>query len=199
MLKCRPEHRGVRASAPILLVVPESTDKVNIPFGYHPKTPNSLGKLLICLPRTHQGGKWEIIERHTEASTTFECTSSNLNHIQWAACFGSCQYSIYTVQGSHQLIFLYNLEVSERVGCLLRRPEPGQGLLAMPSCFPLYASIKHMLQNPGFMKEGGKLGFYCRYPYLHTKPKTQNLMPYELKGIDIILSIASFALVVLKR
>jgi hypothetical protein len=75
ILKSRPEHRGVRASAPILLVrlvpisrkntdreylqvVPESTDKVNIPFV---KTPNSLGKLLICLPTTHQG-KWACLK-----------------------------------------------------------------------------------------------------------------------------------------
>jgi hypothetical protein len=34
---------------------------------------------------------------------------------------------------------------------------------------------------------GGKLGFYCRYPYSHTRENTANSIPYALQGVDLVI------------
>jgi hypothetical protein len=34
---------------------------------------------------------------------------------------------------------------------------------------------------------GGTLGFYCAHKYAHTRTGMQNLMPFALKGIDVVL------------
>jgi hypothetical protein len=222
VLESRPEHRGIRASHPTLLVVPESTEKVKIPLNHAQSPPNTLGKLLVRLPTAHQGmstspsqyssslmckgGQWEITETEDKTSTIFNWTylRSVQSTLQWAAARASSKVIIHPNQSAPQLILLYNLVVSERVGgLLLHRRNSTKCLFTNPSHFPLYDSVKNLLESPGFMKEGltpylslvfiadtasgGRLGVYCRYSYSHTSLNAKNVMPCALQGIDVVL------------
>jgi len=65
-----------------------------------------------------------------------------------------------------------------------------------------------MIERPGFMKDGenfmfqlfrigntnsaiddlgGRLGFHCIHQYAHTREGTEKLMPFALKGIDMVV------------
>ncbi|KAE9373086.1 hypothetical protein N431DRAFT_465390 [Stipitochalara longipes BDJ] len=72
--------------------------------------------------------------------------------------------------------------ISERVGTALHNH-----VFADPARFPLYEGVKQMLEHPGFMKEGGVLGFYCQYPYSHTKSGTSFSILYTLQGVDMVI------------
>jgi hypothetical protein len=53
------------------------------------------------------------------------------------------------MENGYQVVLVYNLRVTERVGGVLQNP-----VLAESSHFPLYDGVRKMLEHPGFMKEG---------------------------------------------
>jgi hypothetical protein len=63
--------------------------------------------------------------------------------------------TIHQIQIGHQIILMYNLVVSERVGgLLLSTPNQSRMCFTNHSNFPLYARVKNLLESPGFMNQG---------------------------------------------
>ena len=201
ILKNRIEHRGVRASAPMLLVslasrhsrnpthseslqiVPASEEKVQVSFNNTKSPSDTLGKLFVRLPTPHKGistsqedypalltrkgGKWQVTQATSE-STIFNWDNvKNANAtLQWAAIRKSCDVTIHPIQDGPQMVLLYNLVVSERVGgLLLSTTSPSKAPFTNPSYHALYDSFKNLLETPGFMKEG-KFASYTSHPHL---------------------------------
>jgi hypothetical protein len=116
----------------------------------------------------------------------------------------SSPHSIHPIQSSHQIILMYKLVVSERVGgLLLSTPNQSRMCFTNPSNFPLYARVKNLLESPGFMNEGiipslpisfissdktCKRKTWSLLPLciFHTKPNTKNIMPQALQDIDMV-------------
>ncbi|KAN0098922.1 hypothetical protein V8E51_014585 [Hyaloscypha variabilis] len=178
-LKGRPEHRGVAAQLTHLQIHSGPSKGVRM---FLPALPgnNYLGKLFVCLPNAHQGGQLEI--SNGSHSTIFDWGTAKPTDIQWAAFMGRCEHKMHPMEKGSQIILVYNLHVTERVGSVLQNP-----VLANASCLPLYEGVRKILELPGFMKQGGNLGFYCRYPYNHTAPNAAQRFPYALKGVDLVI------------
>jgi len=56
---------------------------------------------------------------------------------------------MHPMEKGNQIILVYNLHVTERVGSVLQNP-----VLANASCLPLYEGVRKILELPGFMKQG---------------------------------------------
>ena len=82
-------------------------------------------------------------------STIFDWSSAKPTDIKWAASVGDCQHKMHPVQKGSQLILVYILRVTDRVGSVIRNP-----VLAESTQFPLYDGVKAFLEHPGFMREG---------------------------------------------
>lgn len=54
------------------------------------------------------------------------------------------------VKSGHRMTLAYNLYVSEHVGRMVEKEHP----TADPTSYPLYASVKALVEQPGFMRSG---------------------------------------------
>ncbi|PVH78883.1 hypothetical protein DL98DRAFT_572812 [Cadophora sp. DSE1049] len=185
LLKDRPEHRGVMTTNRTLQI-----RTVNSPQAHSlpSSTPSEyLGKLLVFLPCPHEGGQLEVST--DDDQTTFEFGTAYRNSLHWVAFTSNSKYSLAPVQDGCQLVLTYDLIIDERIGGAIKRSEDiSRSPSADPTFFPLYRKLQDMLLNPGFFKkEGGRIGYYCQHAYSHTSPNTNALMPYALRGTDLIL------------
>jgi len=96
---------------------------------------------------TETGGQLEI--SNGDHSTLFDWSSSKPTDIQWAAFVSGCEHKMYPMQGGNQIILVYNLRVTEKIGSVLQNPALGNS-----SCLPLYEGVRKLLEFPGFMKQG---------------------------------------------
>jgi hypothetical protein len=81
-------------------------------------------------------------------STIFDWSGAKPTDIKWAAFVGDCQHRMHPIQKGNQIMLVYNLRVTERVGSVMQNP-----VLADAAQFPLYDGVS-ILEHPGFMKEG---------------------------------------------
>jgi hypothetical protein len=104
-----------------------------------------------CLTDEFPGGQLEVSNTvsNAEHSTIFDWSSAKPTDIKWAAFVGKCQAKIRPMQKGNQIILVYNLRVTERVGTIMQNP-----VLADSTQFPLYDGVRKILEHPGFMKEG---------------------------------------------
>lgn len=158
-------------------------------FQKHVDTPRGatqFGSLVVCLPVAHQGG--QLLISHKKHTSTFDWSDDNPNSIQWTAFYSDCEHEVLPVPSGHRVTLTYNLYVCERIGSILQRYPS-----ADPSLFPLYGKLRDILEQPGFLLDGGMIGFACTHTYAHTSRGTEKLMPYSLKGLDsVIFSVFSF-------
>lgn len=194
-----PEHWGVVAElyklnvsislilkdftqANILQVYSAPSDK----FKPHVDTPRGFtqfGSLVVCLPNPHEGGQLRVA--HKGADTLFDLGSESASNstIQWAAFYSDCEHEVLPVTCGHRITLTYQLYVSEHVGGVVHHRFP----TADPTLYPVYESVKAMLESPAFMKNGGILGFHCTHQYAHTDGTANRRLPHALKGIDVVL------------
>ncbi len=140
-----------------------------------PRSDNQLGSLVVCLPSYHEGGN--LIIRHNNRALTFDWGRSQ--HIEWAAFYSDCEHEVLKVTNGHRVTLTYNLSFIYTRG------------VSSPSLkidtTPLYNDLQAALQSPGFLAEGGVLGFACNHSYAHNRKDAHLNLPSGLKGIDMIL------------
>jgi hypothetical protein len=96
---------------------------------------------------TQTGGQLEI--SNGIHSTIFDWGSAKPTDIQWAAFTGGCEHKMHPMEKGNQIILVYNLRVTERIGSVMQNQA-----LADASCLPLYEGVRKILELPGFMKQG---------------------------------------------
>ncbi|KAH6720139.1 hypothetical protein BKA61DRAFT_708256 [Leptodontidium sp. MPI-SDFR-AT-0119] len=171
-----PEHRGVKVERCRLHVSTASTaSKIDVG-----SSPELLGRLIICLPCPHKGGQLTLSD--DGHSSVFDWSSSENPSIHWVAFTNRCKHEFSPVTKGAQILLVYDLIVTERVGGSLV-----SGHVTDPTLSPLYRGVRDMLLEPGFMTDGGTLGYYCQYPYSHNSPRMGKRLPHALQGVDMVL------------
>ncbi|KAL2074629.1 hypothetical protein VTL71DRAFT_8407 [Oculimacula yallundae] len=176
LLSALPEHRGIKVEMCRLHVstaVSQSKIRMKSKHGL-------LGQLIVCLPTEHKGGCVTVSDEGI--SSIFDWSDSEEYQIHWVALMKNCTLEHSPVTEGTQIILTYDLVVTQRVG---------DGIVSEsvvdPKLSPLYQGVRDMLLEPGFMKLGGILGYYCRHPYSHTSPKMGKRLPSALQGVDMVL------------
>ncbi|PVH88935.1 hypothetical protein DL98DRAFT_648248 [Cadophora sp. DSE1049] len=166
-----PEHQGVRVDNCRLHV--STIEAVSdIQAG---SSDRLLGQLMVCLKSSFEGGELTVSSDGHES--VFGWNSSAL---EWIAFTRDCDFEFAEVTKGTQVFLVYDLLVTKRVG---------YGALSGidPKLLPLYQGVRDMLADPGFMKTGGTLGYYCRYPYSHTDSRLSKHLPRALRGVDMVV------------
>ncbi|KAH8595823.1 hypothetical protein B0O99DRAFT_671823 [Bisporella sp. PMI_857] len=174
----KSEHWGVAAELYKLNIYSRSGK-----FHKHVDTPwsaSQFGSLVVCVPYSHQGG--QLTATHKGQKSVFDWAEDHPNQIKLVAFYSDCEHEVLEVTSDHRITLTYNLYVNEHIGGVLRGFPT-----ADPSSYPLFESVKGLLQQPSFLPDGGILGFHCTHRYAHTSQSTNELMPYALKGVDAIL------------
>ncbi|KUJ13011.1 uncharacterized protein LY89DRAFT_592152, partial [Mollisia scopiformis] len=143
------------------------------------KSTSQFGTLIVCLPYSHEGGQLFVYHKRYNSAFDWSQQDEDSNTIQWTAFYSDCEYEIGPVKSGHCITLTYNLYLSERVGGLLQR-NPSID----PTLFPLHGKLTELLEQPGFLYEGGTIGYACTHLYSHTTRYTELHMPYSLRGLD---------------
>lgn len=157
-----------------------------------------IGSLVVCLPSSFKGGN--LLVRHHGQEVNFDWEAQSGKEIQWAAFYSDCEHEIKQITKGHRVTLTYNFCVTEPVGnLLLNNP------IVQPSTLPLYTSLRHLMQDSEFLKDGmyrtikwcyygmqtdpigGTLGVFCSHAYAHTSKIPDALLPRALKGADMVL------------
>ncbi|EPE06419.1 2og-fe oxygenase family protein [Ophiostoma piceae UAMH 11346] len=160
-------------------------------FKAHVDTPRSeqqFGSLVICLPTPHAGGA--LVVRHDGLTIRHDWgAGTSLNEgdaappaLQWAAFYSDCEHEVLEVTAGHRVTLTYNLySVPQRLQVA------GKTEIMDVARLPLYDAVSSTLQNPLFLPEGGRVGYYCRHAYPHSAsaPADAPLFPSILKGVDL--------------
>lgn len=142
------------------------------------------------------GGQFRVT--HKGHSTFFDW-SKNDTSIQWAAFYSDCEHEVLEVKEGHRITLTYNLYCVENVGGVVQSHPTADAAF-----FPLMQSAKELLKDDNFMRtgkrahltnpsshsltlQGGTIGFYCTHMYAHNNKATEKLMPFALKGIDVVI------------
>ncbi len=142
-----------------------------------PRSPEMFGSLVVSLPSQFTGGA--LVTRHQGHTITFDWSSSPTT-TQWAAFYSDVEHEVLPVTSGHRFTFTYNLYHT------------------LPACHPvsldvttspLYKELQTALKTPHFMREGGTLGFFCRYRYVECE--NDEFLKFGeapfLKGEDMII------------
>lgn len=176
------EHWGVVAELYKLNVYSAPSDKFK-PHVDTPKGFTQFGSLVIYLPNQHKGGRMRVAHKGVERFFDLGSKSEDSSTIQWASFYGDCEHEVLPVTSGHRITLTYQLYVSEHLGGIVNSRFPAADL----RMYPLYASVKEMLESPAFMKSGEILGFHCAHQYAHTDGIANQRLPHALKGIDVAL------------
>lgn len=121
-----------------------------------PRGEGQFGSLVVCLPSAHSGG--ELLVRHEGTTVTFDWSTASVSSscIQWAAFYSDCEHEVLEVTSGHRLTLTYNLYIREH-DYLRENPSSvlGRTLTMSPEQLPLYSVVRDLLDQPGFLKEGG--------------------------------------------
>jgi hypothetical protein len=151
-------------------------------FKAHVDTPRSetqFGSLVVCLPSGHEGGA--LVLRHDDRSVQFDWSGPAPDKIQWAAFYSDCEHEVMPLISGHRITLTYNLYYQTT------QPQSGWAVPIPVQSFPVYLDLQAALQNSGFMKRGGILGFYCSHAYPHSNTKLRKELPVALKGVDLLI------------
>ena len=138
-------------------------DKVNFYlaggfFKAHKDTPRSntmFGSLVLCLPSPFEGGQLVIKHKSGEMIYDWSSDSSNSNTIQWAAFYSDCTHEILPVKEGVRVTVTYNLYLDSMTL---------QDHLTSTTT-KLLQELSKAINEPGFMSQGGLLGFACQHTY----------------------------------
>ncbi|KAK4697466.1 hypothetical protein P7C71_g614, partial [Lecanoromycetidae sp. Uapishka_2] len=172
--------KGVRAELYKLNIYSAPSGK----FDAHIDTPrgaDNFGSLVVCLPCSHSGGS--LLVWHKSKVVNFDWSNEGDNKVRWAAFYGDCQHQVTEVTKGDRITLTYNLFYTS-VGDLAQP-------VADPKQLALYGIIKEMYEQPGFLKKGALLGFFCNHQYAHLQTSGRLSLPGSLKGVDLAV-FASF-------
>jgi hypothetical protein len=142
-----------------------------------PRSGNQFGSLVVCLPASHEGGN--LVIRHNSRVANYDWSSSK--EIEWAAFYSDCEHEVLQVTQGHRITLTYNLTFVYSRGLPPKISTHVYKTL-------LYNDLQAALEKPGFMAEGGILGFACNHSYAHSRNSQDRVnLPASLKGVDMVI------------
>ena len=141
-----------------------------------------LGTLIVCLPTEVEGGNLTVRNngQMVEFKWSTEQKSDVPDSIYWAAIRSDAEYEICAITSGYCVMLAYNIYYTKE-----RIPIEATKI-------PLYQYLEKAVNTPHFMREGGILGFTCRYAYNPTYLNEVDHLPFVLKGSDYkIFSVAT--------
>ncbi|KAH8592989.1 hypothetical protein B0O99DRAFT_226059 [Bisporella sp. PMI_857] len=152
-----------------------------------PRGPTHFGSLVVSLPTSHSGGELRVNHKGHSKLFAFSSDSAALN-ITWAAFYSDCKHEVLPVVSGHRITLTYNLFLTHGHRTRKNIQESlVSGLVIDPEYYPIYQTLAELLQQPGFMNEGGDLGWFCEHMYAHTDQTFDHRCPQALKGLDFVL------------
>ncbi|KAL9015715.1 MAG: hypothetical protein Q9180_008847, partial [Flavoplaca navasiana] len=173
------EAHGVRAELYKLNIYSAPSGKFRLHVDT-PRGPTQFGSLVVCLPCAHEGGTLRV--KHFGQTIDFTWANGNPKSIQWAAFYGDCEHEVLEVTSGHRVTLTYNLYYTP-IGDRDRGTFAPS--LSDPTKLPLYDTVAQMLREPGFMRKGGCLGFFCHHAYAHSTEAGRKQIPGAFKGVDL--------------
>ncbi|KIW95400.1 uncharacterized protein Z519_03984 [Cladophialophora bantiana CBS 173.52] len=169
------ETHGIRAELYKLNVYAAPSGK----FKSHVDTPRSkhqIGSLVVCLPSVHEGG--QLVLRHQGREIVFDWSGKKASStVQWAAFYSDCEHEVLEVTAGERVTLTYNLYATCSANTAWIDPEQVE----------LHHSLRTLLAEPGFCKNGLTLGYHCAHAYAHTSGDTIPTLPATLKGVDKVV------------
>ncbi|KAL9101858.1 MAG: hypothetical protein Q9163_002925 [Psora crenata] len=153
-----------------------------------PRDATQFASLVVCLPSPHDGGA--LVIRHSDRELRFDWSHTDSSAVMWAAFYSDCEHEVEEVQSGHRVTLTYNLYITERAGWRLHQPSPR----VEPSQTIIYGMLADLVQQPGFLPNGGVLGLFCRHRYAHNNDSARDRLPRYLKGVDGLYYAAGHAL-----
>jgi hypothetical protein len=112
-----------------------------------PRSKHQVGSLVICLPNVHEGG--QLVLRHRGRETVFDWSGEKgATAIQWAAFYSDCEHEVLDVTAGERVTLTYNLYATCSANAALIDVEQTE----------LYRTMKVLLEQPGFCKNGKPQG-----------------------------------------
>ncbi|KAI1265486.1 hypothetical protein F5Y18DRAFT_53446 [Xylariaceae sp. FL1019] len=145
-----------------------------------PRAESQFGSLVLCLPSAHEGGRLTVRHGGLEPVThDWDGAATAGDVLQWAAFYSDCEHEVHEVTAGRRVTVTYNLYYERRVSA-----NPMAGLDSKPAPVDVtklapYATMRDLLQNPEWMKDGQTLGIYCAHAYPTTTSKLVNLDGYS--------------------
>ncbi|PSC67932.1 14 kDa zinc-binding isoform A [Micractinium conductrix] len=161
-------------------------------FRPHRDTPRGgglVGSLLVCLPVGHSGGQLRV--QHDGCAVVYDWgASAAAGEVQWAAFYPDCLHEVLPVTEGARVTLAYELFVSP--DATPERPL----MVALSSTGGLLPLLSATLDCPGFLDNGGRLGFPCHHAYPNSlyEGVTQQAVRPMLLGEDRALAEALDAL-----
>ncbi|KAH8746104.1 hypothetical protein F5883DRAFT_351034, partial [Diaporthe sp. PMI_573] len=131
-----------------------------------PRAETQFGSLVLCLPSAHEGGRLTVRHGGLEpVAHDWDGAASAGDVLQWAAFYSDCEHEVNEVAAGRRVTVTYNLYYERRVPA-----DPMAGLDSKPAPVDVtrlapYATMRDLLQNPEWMKDGHTLGIYCAHAY----------------------------------
>ncbi|CAH0023572.1 unnamed protein product, partial [Clonostachys rhizophaga] len=141
-----------------------------------PRAETQFGSLVLCLPSAHEGGRLTVRHGGLEpVAHDWDAAASAGDVLQWAAFYSDCEHEVNEVTAGRRVTITYNLYYERRVSA-----DPMAGLDSKPAPVDVtrlapYATMRDLLQNPEWMKDGHTLGIYCAHAYPTTISKVVDL------------------------
>lgn len=112
------------------------------------------GSLVLCLPSTFKGGQLSIKHKSCQKVYDWGAGAHDSQQIQWAAFYSDCTHEILPVTEGARVTLTYGLYVDAMTS---------QDHLNGTTKFS--DSLAEAVKEPGFMEQGGILGFACEHAY----------------------------------
>ena len=142
-----------------------------------------LGTLIVCLPTEFEGGNLKV--RNNGKMVEFKWSTEQcdvLDSIYWAAIVSDAEYEICAITSGYCLTLTYNIYSTK------------EKIPIQSTDVPLYQYLGKALSTPHFMRDGGILGFTCKYAYNPSYLNEADHLPFVLKGSDYMTFLVATSL-----
>ncbi|EJD46041.1 hypothetical protein AURDEDRAFT_87219 [Auricularia subglabra TFB-10046 SS5] len=127
-------------------------------FKAHKDTPRGddmFGSLVLSFPTKHEGGALTLrhdgqVVKHDSSSAAY----TSQDQVSWVAFYSDVEHEVLPVTSGHRVTLTYNLYFATH------DPPPPP-----VKSEPLLSALKHLLADPTFMPDGGRLGFGLKHQY----------------------------------
>jgi hypothetical protein len=141
------------------------------------------GTLVVVFPTRHAGGALHL--RHGGKTFVHDCSSkfsSPSPPIAWVAFYSDVEHEVSTVESGYRVTLSYNLYFRDNtiLGAIPKE---------VFTSTPFFQAFSKALSDPGFLPEGGTLGFGLRHEYPMGQGDSRELTGIEkrLKGNDALI------------
>jgi hypothetical protein len=147
-----------------------------VPHKDTPRGADMLGTLVVCLPVPFSGGELEVT--HDGVTKTFAWSNGRRSgptsgELAWAAFFGDVDHEVKKIWSGHRVTLTWLLRRGAGLPRTVREA-PGD---------PFSEALSAALGDPGFMANGGVIGFRCEHLYAESPGFVRDIPPLDARSV----------------